>query len=211
LTKAAPPASDLSPAAKGGRRLRGVALTYLSAAGFVDAPQMALAMFRQADGMTDRQAALAVLAHGDSAERETALGEFYDRYRSNALVLDKWFQVQSWSMRDDTPEAVERLAQHPDFTLANPNRVRALYGALTGNQAAFHRKDGKGYQLIADLVIALDGKNPQTAARMIPPLGRWKRFDDGRAAMMRAALERILAQPGLSRDVTEQASKSLLA
>ncbi|MCC2602443.1 aminopeptidase N [Sphingopyxis yananensis] len=211
LTKAAPPASDLSPTAKGGRRLRGVALTYLTAAGFVDAPQMALAMFRQADGMTERQAALAVLAHGDSAERETALAEFYDRYHNNALVLDKWFQVQSWSMRDDTPEAVERLAQHPDFTLSNPNRVRALYGALTGNQAAFHRADGKGYQLIADLVIALDSKNPQTAARMIPPLGRWKRFDEGRAAMMRSALERILAQPGLSRDVTEQASKSLLA
>lgn len=211
LTSAGPSAEDLSPKAKGGRRLRGVALAYLAAAGFVDAPQMALAMFRQADGMTERQAALATLAHGDSPERDAALNEFYDRYHKDALVLDKWFQVQSWAMREDTPEAVERLAQHTDFTLSNPNRVRSLYGALTGNQAAFHRKDGKGYQLIADLVIALDGKNPQTAARMIPPLGRWKRFDADRAAMMRAALERILAQPGLSRDVSEQASKSLLA
>lgn len=211
LTSAGPSAEDLSPKAKGGRRLRGVALAYLAAAGFVDAPQMALAMFRQADGMTERQAALATLAHGDSPERDAALNEFYDRYHKDALVLDKWFQVQSWAMREDTPEAVERLAQHTDFTLSNPNRVRSLYGALTGNQAAFHRKDGKGYQLIADLVIALDGKNPQTAARMVPPLGRWKRFDADRAAMMRAALERILAQPGLSRDVSEQASKSLLA
>jgi aminopeptidase N len=211
LTKAAPPASDLSPTAKGGRRLRSVALAYLSAAGFSDAPQMALAMFRSADGMTERQAALATLAHGDSAEREIALSEFYTRYQGNALVLDKWFQVQAWSLRSDTPEAIERLAQHADFTLANPNRVRSLYGALTGNQGAFHRADGKGYQLIADLVIALDSKNPQTAARMIPPLGRWKRFNEGRAALMRAALERILAQPGLSRDVSEQASKSLLA
>lgn len=211
LTSAGPSAADLSPKAKGGRRLRGVALAYLAAAGFVDAPQMALTMFRQADGMTERQAALATLAHGDSPERDAALNEFYDKYHKDALVLDKWFQVQSWAMREDTPEAVERLAQHSDFTLSNPNRVRSLYGALTGNQAAFHRKDGKGYQLIADLVIALDGKNPQTAARMIPPLGRWKRFDADRAAMMRAALERILAQPGLSRDVSEQASKSLLA
>jgi aminopeptidase N len=211
LTKAAPPASDHSPHAKGGRRLRGAALLYLAAAGFSDAPKLALAMFRQADGMTERQAALSVLAHGDSPERDTALQEFYDRYQGNALVLDKWFQVQSWSMREDTPEQVERLAQHPDFTLSNPNRVRSLYGALTGNQAAFHRADGKGYRLIADLVIALDAKNPQTAARMIPPLGRWKRFDEGRAAKMRAELERILAQPNLSRDVTEQASKSLLA
>ena len=110
----------------------------------------------------------------------------------------------------DTVDAVKDLANHPDFTLSNPNRVRSLYGALTGNQAAFHRADGAGYRLIADLVIALDPKNPQTAAKMIPPLGRWKRFDETRAAMMRAELERILAQPGLSRDVTEQASKSLM-
>ncbi len=113
-------------------------------------------------------------------------------------------------MRPDTVEAVRHLAEHPDFTLSNPNRVRSLYGAFTGNQAAFHQADGAGYRLIADLVIALDPRNPQTAARMIPPLGRWKRFDEARAAMMRAELERILAQPGLSRDTTEQASKSLL-
>ena len=90
------------------------------------------------------------------------------------------------------------------------HHIRAALGALTGNQAAFHQADGAGYRLIADLVIALDPKNPQTAARMIPPLGRWKRFDEGRQAFMRAELERILAQPGLSRDVTEQASKSLM-
>ncbi|HET6537797.1 MAG TPA: aminopeptidase N [Sphingopyxis sp.] len=211
LAQAAPPATDLSPAAKGGRRLRAAALTYLAAAGFADAPKMALNLFRGADGMTERQAALAVLMHGNSPEREIALTEFYQRYHGNALVLDKYFQVQAWAMREDTPDVVERLAQHPDFTLANPNRVRSLYGALTGNQAAFHRADGKGYRLIADLVIALDRKNPQTAARMIPPLGRWSRFDEARGAMMRAELSRILAQPGLSRDVTEQASKSLLA
>jgi aminopeptidase N len=118
-------------------------------------------------------------------------------------VLDKWFSVQAFSMRADTPDAVVRLAAHPDFTLSNPNRVRALYGAFAGNQGSFHQADGRGYQLLADLVIALDPKNPQTAARMIPPLGRWKRFDASRGEKMRAAA------PGLSRDSMEQASKSL--
>ncbi|MBJ7500857.1 MAG: aminopeptidase N [Sphingopyxis sp.] len=206
----APAATDLSRAAKGGRRLRGVALAYLAATGADDASAMAFRIFSDADGMTGRQAALATLAHGDSDERTHALDIFYQRYRDNPLVLDKWFQVQAWSLRSDTVAAVKELAQHPDFTLTNPNRVRSLYGALTGNQAAFHQGDGAGYKLIADLVIALDPKNPQTAARMIPPLGRWKRFDEGRQALMKAELERILAQPGLSRDVTEQASKSLL-
>jgi aminopeptidase N len=210
LAGTAPPATDLSRAAKGGRRLRGVALAYLAATGLDDVPSLAFRIFSAADGMTERQAALATLAHGDSDERVAALDIFYQRYRDNPLVLDKWFQVQAWSLRADTVDAVRELAQHPDFTLANPNRVRSLYGALTGNQAAFHQADGAGYRLIADLVIALDPKNPQTSARMIPPLGRWKRFDEARAAMMKAELERILAQPGLSRDVTEQASKSLL-
>ncbi|HET6524040.1 aminopeptidase N [Sphingopyxis sp.] len=204
-----PAATDLSRGAKGGRRLRGVALAYLAAAGLDDAAALAFRIFSDADGMTERQAALATLAHGDSEERVAALDIFYQRYRDNPLVLDKWFQVQAWSLRPDTVGAVKELARHPDFTLANPNRVRSLYGALTGNQAAFHQADGAGYRLIADLVIALDPKNPQTAARMIPPLGRWKRFEEGRQALMRAELERILAQPGLSRDVTEQASKSL--
>lgn len=210
LAGKAPPATDLSPHAKGERRLRGVALAYLAATGIADIPTLVFGVFSDADGMTERQAALATLAHGDSDERAHALDIFYQRYRDNPLVLDKWFQVQAWSMRPDTVEAVRQLAEHPDFTLSNPNRVRSLYGAFTGNQAAFHQADGAGYRLIADLVIALDPRNPQTAARMIPPLGRWKRFDEARAAMMRAELERILAQPGLSRDTTEQASKSLL-
>ncbi|MBA3941642.1 MAG: aminopeptidase N [Sphingopyxis sp.] len=210
LAEVAPPATILSRKAKGGRRLRGVALAYLAATGVADVPALAFGIFSGADGMTERQAALATLAHGDSDERVAALDIFYQRYRDNPLVLDKWFQVQAWSLRPDTVDTVRALSRHPDFTLANPNRVRSLYGALTGNQAAFHQADGAGYRLIADLVIALDPKNPQTAARMIPPLGRWKRFDEARAAMMRAELERILAQPGLSRDVTEQASKSLL-
>ena len=210
LGDGAPPATILSRKAKGGRRLRGVALAYLAATGLADVPALAFGIFSDADGMTERQAALATLAHGDSDERVAALDIFYQRYRDNPLVLDKWFQVQAWSMRPDTVNAVRELAGHPDFTLSNPNRVRSLYGALTGNQAAFHQADGAGYRLIADLVIALDPKNPQTSARMIPPLGRWKRFDEVRAGMMRAELERILAQPGLSRDVTEQASKSLL-
>ncbi|MGQ0279715.1 aminopeptidase N [Sphingopyxis sp. Q841] len=210
LAGKAPPATDLSPHAKGERRLRGVALAYLAATGIADIPALVFGVFSDADGMTERQAALATLANGDSDERAHALDIFYQRYRDNPLVLDKWFQVQAWSMRPDTVEAVRQLAEHPDFTLSNPNRVRSLYGAFTGNQAAFHQADGAGYRLIADLVIALDPRNPQTAARMIPPLGRWKRFDEARAAMMRAELERILAQPGLSRDTTEQASKSLL-
>jgi len=104
---------------------------------------------------------------------------------------------------------VKALAQHPDFTLKNPNRVRSLYMAFTGAPLGFHAESGEGYRLIADLILALDPINPSTAARFVPPLGRWRRIEPGRAALMRAELERIAAQPGLSRDTFEQVTRSL--
>ncbi len=199
----------LSSVAKGARKLRNTALFYLVASGANDGPAIAFDQFSEADNMTERQAALATLANGTSAEREAALDIFYNRYRDDALTLDKWFQTQAFAFHPDTVDLVEELGKHRDFTLGNPNRVRSLYGAFAGNQWAFHHRPGKGYRLVADCIIALDRLNPQTAARLVPPLGRWKRFDEARARLMRAELQRIFAEPGLSKDVTEQVSKSL--
>ncbi len=200
---------EYTPAAKGLRRLRTIALGFLASGGAEDAAAVALRQFDGADNMTDRQGALGVLANGVSAERETALAAFYDRYRANALVLDKWFTTQALSMREDTPEQVERLAHHPDFAMTNPNRLRSLVGAYSANQYAFHDASGRGYRFLADMVLAADRINPQTAAKLIPPLGRWRRFEPGRAALMKAELERVVTTAGLSKDVFEQASKSL--
>jgi aminopeptidase N len=201
---------EYSPAAKGARRIRNLALGYISAAKADDAPALAFAQFEAADNMTDRLAALGTLANGDANQREAALDIFYHRYRDNSLVLDKWFSVQAFTARSDAVEAVEALLKHPDFTLTNPNRFRALVGAFSVNQRWFNRADGAGYTLLADQIIALDPINPQTAAKMVPPLGRWRRFDNARQALMRAALERIVGATGLSKDVYEQASKSLV-
>jgi aminopeptidase N len=200
---------DLSPAAKGARRLRTVALSYLAAAGGDEAPELAFSQFREADNMTDRQGALRVLADSDAPERAKALTIFYDNYRSDALVIDKWFATQALSYRDDTPETVESLARHPDFTLANPNRLRALVGSFTANQRAFHDASGRGYHFLADMILAVDRLNPQSAARLVPPLGRWRRFDSGRADLMKEELQRIAGSDKLSKDVYEQVSKSL--
>ena len=198
-----------SPAAKADRRMRTVALGYIAASNAQDAADLAFAQFENADNMTDRQGALTALASSESDKRIAALDIFYNRYSSDALVLDKWFQTQALSARDDTPSVVAELAQHPDFTLANPNRARSLIGAFSVNQRAFHMAGGQGYRFLADHLIALDKLNPQTSAKLLPPLGRWRRFDAQRAAQMRAELERILGTPGLSKDLFEQASKSL--
>lgn len=200
---------SLSPAAKGARKLRNAALHYLVASGAADGPLTAFEQFDSADNMTERQAALGILANGESPERIAALDIFYNRYCADALTLDKWFQTQAFALHPDTVDLVEELGRHKDFTLNNPNRVRALYGAFSGNQWAFHHRSGKGYRLVADCILALDAINPQTAARLVPPLGRWKRFDAQRAALMQAQLQRILSRPGLSKDVMEQVRKSL--
>ncbi len=198
-----------TPAAKGLRRLRNVALGYIAASGAGDAAKLAFTQFGAADNMTDRQGALTTLANGGSGERVAALDIFYNRYAGNPLVIDKWFQTQALSARDDTGATVAALLEHPDFTLANPNRARALLGAFAVNQRAFHAADGAGYRLLAEQLLLLDRLNPQTAAKLLPPLGRWRRHDTERAALMRGELERIVAAPGVSKDLFEQASKSL--
>ena len=200
---------DLSPRAKGIRRLRTVALGLLAAADEAASARLAKAQFDGADNMTDRQGALGVLVSLEAAERGAALDAFHERFHDDALVLDKWFALQAAAQRADTVDQVLALEKHPEFTIANPNRLRALAGTFGGNHWAFHSADGRGYRFLADMILGADKLNPQVAARLVPPFGRWRRFEPKRAALMKAELERIVATPGLSKDVFEQASKSL--
>jgi aminopeptidase N len=155
-------------------------------------------------------AALALLVEIDVPQREAALANFLDRFRDDALVVDKWFAVQARAAVPDAVERVQALLGHELFTLKNPNRARSLLGIFAGgNPTGFHRRDGKGYRLLADAILELDGFNPQVAARLIDPLGRWRRYDAGRQELMKEELGRIRAKPGLSNDLVEKVSKSL--
>lgn len=196
-------------AARGARKLKTQALVYLAAGLPDEAARRAAAQYDRADNMTDRQGALMVLCGLDTPARAERLADFHRRYEGNALVIDKWFSLQAGSLHPKVLDHVKALARHPDFTMNNPNRVRALYMSAAVNPKAFHAESGEGYRLIAELVLALDPINPQTAARFVPSLGRWRRIEPQRSAMMRGELERIVAAPSLSRDVLEQATKSL--
>ncbi|MEO8175838.1 MAG: aminopeptidase N [Sphingomicrobium sp.] len=200
---------DLSPSAKGARRLNSVTLGLLAASDPVEGAALAKVQFDAADNMTDRQGALAILVSLDQPQRQAALDAFYDRFKDDPLVVDKWFALQATAQRPATIDEVVRLAAHSDFTLANPNRLRALVGTFAANQWAFHHPSGRGYRFVAGMILDADRLNPSVAARLVSPFGRWRRFDQDRAARMRAELERIVAVPGLSKDVYEQASKSL--
>lgn len=201
--------TDQTPLAKGTRRLRSVALDLIAGGDAAEGARLAKAQFDAADNMTDRQRSLAVLASLDGTEREDALQAFFERFKDDALVVDKWFAIQAAAQRADTLDQVERLAGHPAFTLTNPNRLRALVSQFAMNHWAFNDASGRGYRFVADMIIAADRLNPQIAARLVPALGKWRRFEPKRSAMMREQLERIVGTPGLSRDTYEQASKSL--
>ncbi len=196
-------------AAKGARKIKTQALVLLAAGQPEIAAIRAAAQYDAADNMTDRQGALMVLCALNTPLRAEKLADFHARFAGNALVIDKWFSLQAGSLHPDALDHTLQLAKHVNFTMQNPNRVRALYMAFAANSGAFHAADGAGYRLIADLILALDPINPQTAARFVSPLGRWRRIEAGRSALMRAELERIAAAGNLSRDSYEQVSRSL--
>jgi aminopeptidase N len=155
-------------------------------------------------------AALAVLSGIDCPERRAALDAFHARWREDDLVLDKWFAIQAMSPLPDTPEAVRALARHTDFDLRNPNRVRALVASFaSGNQVRFHHPSGSGYGFLADTIIALDPLNSSVAARLVPPLGQWRRFDPARQTLMKQELQRVLDAPSLSKAAYEMATRSI--
>ena len=199
----------MDPAARGARKVKGQALVYLAAGNPERAAEMAAAQYDAAETMTDRQSALMVLTGLQGPQRTHKLIDFYNRFEGDALVIDKWFSLQASSLHPQAIEHVKALAKHRDFTLLNPNRVRSLYMAFAGNPHAFHAESGEGYRMIADLILALDPINASTAARFVTPLGRWRKLEPKRAALMRGQLERIAAQPGLSRDTFEQVTRSL--
>ncbi|MGI9436770.1 MAG: aminopeptidase N [Geminicoccaceae bacterium] len=194
----------------GRRSLKNLALAYLMAAGSEPGQDLTLAQFEQGDNMTDVLAALAQLAESDHPKRDQALESFYDQWQDEPLVIDKWFMLQAIPQRRQALDDVQRLKTHPAFKMTNPNRVRSLIGAFAmGNPTGFHRNDGAGYRFVADQIIELDRLNPQIAARLLGVFGRWRRYDEARQVLMQTEIERILAQPDLSPNSFEVASKSL--
>jgi aminopeptidase N len=194
----------------GRRALRNTALGYLAELDDEEARRLAAAQLETAGNMTDAIAALHCLANSEGPERVHALESFYERWKDEPLVVDKWLRVQAGSRLPGTLDEVKRLAQHHAFSLRNPNKVYALIGAFCmGNPVRFHAADGAGYAFLADQVIALHQLNPQVAARTARAFDRWRKFDAGRQAHARAALERIRDVDGLCKDVAEVVGKAL--
>jgi len=198
-------------AANAGRRALGNAmLEYLSLS--PGGITVAAKHFERATNMTDRIAALTVLAHHfpDSGEAKAALRAFETRFGDNPLVMDKWFTVQAATPGNETLERVQALTSHPAFSYGNPNRVRALIGAFsTANQTGFNRADGAGYRFLAETVAAIDKDNSRLAARLAPALRAWRSLEAGRRVKAREALSWLASIKGLSIDVRDIVERTL--
>ncbi len=194
----------------GRRAMKNVCLTYLCSLADETVIALAVKQIEQAATMTDVMAAMNGLNDIDCVERETMINAFYDKWKEDALVVDKWLTLQGISHLPDTLEKVKGLMKHPAFNIKNPNKVRSLISAfVSANPYRFHDASGSGYEFIADRVIELDKINPQVAARMVAPLIQWRRYDEARQEKMKAQLQRILELPNLSKDSYEVVSKGM--
>jgi aminopeptidase N len=195
--------------AAGRRALKASALDLLASLGS-DAANIFTDAFENAGSMTETVAALEAAAASNAPAFDSMLERFYERWRENPLVIDKWFSVQAAAPRDDAIARVARLRKHRDFNIRNPNRVRALAAAFAmRNPRAFHAADGEGYRFLAALVEAIDPLNPALAARLLTPFETWKRFDANRQAHAQAALERLKSLPQLSKNTREMVERTL--
>lgn len=174
--------------------------------------ELAMEQFQQnlTINMTNTQAALIALSHIVSPFREKALNDFYQTWKNDALVIDKWLSIQASSKLPDTLQEVQKLIHHESFDIKNPNKVYALIGTF-GNRNAmqFHATNGEGYIFLREMVEQLDDLNPQVSARMVKPLTMWKRYDSTRQMIMTKQLSNLLQNTKISSDLYELVSKSL--
>jgi aminopeptidase N len=195
--------------AAGRRSLKSAALDLLSSLGDAESETLRQA-FDDSDNMTGAVAALEALGASGAAAFQPALDQFYTRWRANPLVIDKWFAIQAAAPRADALSRAQALRTHADFTLQNPNRVRSLAAAFAmRNPRAFHTADGGGYRFLAELARDIDALNPALAARLLTPFESWRRFDSGRQAHARAALNSLSGLKQLSKNTSEMVARAL--
>jgi len=203
-------AFSVSPAAMGRRALQNIALELLTVTNGTGCAARAKAHYDGANNMTNRVAALACLTDSTQPERELVFADFYERFKSYQLVVDKWFTLQAMANRSVIFDDFAKLRQHHEFNIKNPNRVRSLYSAFAlNNPVQFHHPSGQGYAILRDAIIELNAINPQIASRLVTPLREWKRYTPVLQTQMQDALQAIMNTPNLSNDVFELVSKSL--
>lgn len=202
---------ELTSEEMGRRKLQNVCLAYMVESGHQDGVTLAVKQYESANNMTDALGALSALNRCDCPERASVLADFYQRWQSNPLVVNKWLTLHATAPFESTLNTVKAMAEALYFDRSNPNMVYALMCAFTANVVAFHDASGDGYRWVAGQVIALDKQNPQVAARLVQGLTSWQRYVEPERNLMYTALKQVASVDDLSSDVYEMVNKSVSA
>lgn len=204
------PTEGIGPQFAGLRSLKNRTLEYLAIGDDATGLDLAARQRREAKNMTDEIGALQALNRASSPLRAQEIKGFYEKWKSESLVMNKWLMMQAMSPQASALDDVKRLMNDPIFDKNNPNKVSSLIGGFSrANPVRFHDRSGSGYRFLADQVMEIDTRNPQLAARLATGFNQWRTFDEGRQEAIRGELKRILAQPGLSSNTYEIVSKAL--
>ncbi|MEZ8269906.1 aminopeptidase N [Vibrio splendidus] len=194
----------------GKRTLRKVCLSYL--AHTEKGNDLVVAMYQQANNMTDTMAAMGAANSAQLPCRETLMADYSDKWKHDGLVMDKWFALQGTNPSSNALEVIKASMSHQAFSLKNPNRTRNLVGSfLNMNPVQFHDKSGQGYAFAGEILRELNSSNPQVASRLIDPLLKFRKYDDARQALIRKELETLKNMDNLAKDLFEKVTKALEA
>ena len=194
----------------GKRTLRKVCLSYL--AHTEQGNDLVVAMYQQANNMTDTMAAMGAANSAQLPCRETLMADYSDKWKHDGLVMDKWFALQGTNPSSNALEVIKASMSHQAFSLKNPNRIRNLVGSLLNmNPVQFHDKSGQGYEFAGEILRELNSSNPQVASRLIDPLLKFRKYDDERQVLIKKELETLKGMDNLAKDLFEKVTKALEA
>ncbi|MFC4699473.1 aminopeptidase N [Glaciecola siphonariae] len=169
-----------------------------------------LSAYAQADNMTDKLALLKAAQQADINAFDALMIDFEEEFGHDAVVMDKWFALHATAPRDDILSRLDLLQAHSQYSVKNPNKVRALIGSFAFyNTQGFHAADGSGYKYVVDFLMKLDAINPQVASRIITPLLQMNRYESTYKSLIESQLSRLFTQKNLSKDLFEKLSKTL--
>lgn len=191
------------------RALKNTALSFLMSLGKEEYHQLCFDQFCHASNMTDEQCALSLLSHYPNSFQKKAQKSFYDKWKHETLVMQKWLMAQASSPLDETFDRIQELEKDAVFDLNIPNLVRSLVGSFARNSVQFHHPSGRGYRYLADKVLILDKLNPQVSSALCGAFRDYKKLEDHQRELMRVELERIAKVDDLSKNAYEIINKIL--
>ncbi len=191
------------------RFLKNIALGFLTELKNASYTEIVIQQYQTAKNMTDQLVALELLSSGESAYRLKSLEDFHQKWSKDTIVLNKWFSVQALSTRKDTFATVKSLIQHPSFNINNPNNVYALLRSFTQNYVVFHSLDTPAYEFLADMILKIDEKNPQVAARLCAAFNFVKKLPPQLKELAMQQIRRIVASEKLSKNSRELLQSAL--